>query len=287
METSLSKAFLTYKHIFICLVSLRPQEGWIPGPKTGKTQENPEFLRMTGLRALLVGLCGLTLAGCATTPASPEALAVNDPYEQTNRNTLKLNAKIDKYFVIPTVGIYFLLVPEGGRRGVHNFLGNLALPTIFVNDMLQGEFSRAGKSMWRLVINSTVGIAGFWDQASKIGIPGHGEDFGQTLAVWGAKEGPYLVLPFFGPSNPRDATGLVVDAAMDPTNQIHIKQHLWWAGTREYFTLLDLRSQTYQTIQGIQRNSVDYYSSLRNFYRQFRNEQIRNGRIQTQELPDF
>jgi phospholipid-binding lipoprotein MlaA len=94
-------------------------------------------------------------------------------------------------------------------------------------------------------------------------------------------------LPFFGPSNPRDATGLAVDAAMDPTNQIHIKQHLWWAAGREYFTLLDLRSQTYQTVQGIQRNSVDYYSSLRNFYRQFRNEQIRNGRNQNQDLPDF
>jgi phospholipid-binding lipoprotein MlaA len=78
-----------------------------------------------------------------------------------------------------------------------------------------------------------------------------------------------------------------VDTGMDPTNQIHFKQHLWWAAGRQYFTLLDLRSQTYQTVQGIQRNSVDYYSSLRNFYRQFRNEQIRNGRNQTQDLPDF
>ena len=247
--------------------------------------------RMTGLRGLVVGLCGLVqcclMSGCATAPASPEALAANDPYEQTNRDMLKFNAKVDKYFVIPTVGLYFLLVPEGGRRGVHNFLGNLSLPTIFVNDMMQGELSRAGKSMWRLVINSTIGLGGFFDPAAKIGIPGHGEDFGQTLAVWGVKEGPYLVLPFFGPSNPRDATGLVVDTAIDPTNQIHIKQHLWWAAGREYFTLLDLRAQTYQTVRGIQRNSVDYYSSLRNFYRQFRNEQIRNGRKQTEDLPDF
>jgi phospholipid-binding lipoprotein MlaA len=238
-------------------------------------------------RGLLLGLCGLVLAGCATIPPSPEALAANDPYEQTNRKILKLNAEIDQHFVIPTVRRYLLLVPEGGRRGVHNFLGNLSLPTIFVNDMLQGELSRAGKSMWRLTINSTVGIGGFWDPASKIGIAGHGEDFGQTLAVWGVKEGPYLVLPFFGPSNPRDATGLLVDTAMDPTNQIPFKQHIWWAAGREYFTLLDLKSQTYQTVQGIQRSSVDYYSSLRNFYRQFRNEQIRNGRNQAQDLPDF
>ena len=101
-----------------------------------------------------------------------------------------------------------------------------------------------------------------------MGIPGHGEDFGQTLAVWGVGEGPYLMLPFFGPSNPRDAAGLAVDVAIDPTNQIPFKQHIWWAAGREYFTLLDLRAQTYQTVQGIQRSSVDYYASLRSLYRQ-------------------
>src|ERR1700739_4182972 len=151
---------------------------------------------MRGFRALSLGLIGMVLcqgvAGCATAPPSAEALANNDPYEQTNRDTLKLNGQIDKYFVIPTVGLYFLLVPEAGRRGVHNFLGNLELPPIFVNDMLQGEVSRHGKSMWRLVINSTLVLGGFLDPASKIGIPGHGEDFGQTLAVWGVGEGPYL-----------------------------------------------------------------------------------------------
>jgi phospholipid-binding lipoprotein MlaA len=245
------------------------------------------WVDMRGVRGLFLGLGAMVLAGCAAAPASPEALAANDPYEQTNRDMLKFNGKIDKYFVIPTVGVYFVLVPEGGRRGVHNFLGNLSLPTIFVNDMLQGELSRAGKSMWRLVINSTMGLGGFFDPASKIGVFGHGEDFGQTLAVWGVDEGPYLVLPFFGPSNPRDAAGLVVDAAMDPTNQIPLKQHIWWGGGREYFTLLDLRAQTYQTIQGIQRSSVDYYSSLRSLYRQLRSEQIRNGRKQGQDLPDF
>jgi phospholipid-binding lipoprotein MlaA len=240
-----------------------------------------------GLRASVLGLCATLLAGCATAPPSAEALAANDPYEQTNRDTLKFNGKIDRYFVIPTVGLYFILVPEGGRRGVHNFLGNLSLPTIFVNDMLQGEMKRGAQSLGRLVINSTLGLAGFFDPATKIGIPGHGEDFGQTLAVWGVDEGPYLMLPFFGPSNPRDAAGLVTDALIDPTNQIHIKQHIWWAAGREYFTLLDLRAQTYQTVRGIQRSSVDYYSSLRSLYRQLRRDQIRNGRSAGQDLPDF
>jgi phospholipid-binding lipoprotein MlaA len=242
---------------------------------------------MRGMRGLVWGLCALVLAGCASAPPSPEALAANDPYEQTNREMLRFNGKIDRYFVIPTVGIYFILVPEGGRRGVHNFLGNLSLPTIFVNDMLQGEMKRGSQSLARLVINSSLGLGGFFDPAAKMGIPGHGEDFGQTLAVWGAGEGPFLMLPFFGPSNPRDAAGLAIDAAIDPTNQIHFKQHLWWDAGREYFTLLDLRSQTYQTVQGIQRSSVDYYSSLRSLYRQLRNDQIRNGRTAGQELPDF
>jgi phospholipid-binding lipoprotein MlaA len=220
-------------------------------------------------------------------PPSPEALAANDPYEQTNRQLLTFNGKIDRYVVIPTVGIYFIAVPDGGRRGVHNFLGNISDPTIFINDLLQGELKRGGQTAGRFVINSTLGLGGLFDPASKMGIPGHGEDMGQTFAVWGLPEGPYLMLPFLGPSNPRDALGLAVDTAIDPTNQIHVKQHIWWAAGREYFTLLDLRAQTYQAIQGIQRSSVDYYSSLRSLYRQLRNDQIRNGRTKGEDLPDF
>jgi phospholipid-binding lipoprotein MlaA len=267
-----------------------PARGWTRSVKPGK---NPRKVGVSKVmrgrwRQILAGLVlAAGLAGCASAPASPEALANNDPFEQTNRQTLKLNGQIDRYFVIPTVGLYFLVVPEPGRRGVHNFLSNLTLPTVFVNDMLQGEVSQAGHSVWRLVINSTLGLGGFLDPASKIGVPPHGEDFGQTLAVWGVDEGPYLMLPFLGPSNPRDAAGLVTDVLIDPTNQIHFKQHVWWDAGRIYFTLLDLRAQTYQTVQGIQRSSVDYYSSLRSLYRQMRAEQIRNGRQIGQDLPDF
>jgi len=265
---------------------VRLQGVWTPLLRPGK---NPRKRRVFDVkRGLILGFCAALLAGCATTPPSPEALTANDPYEATNRATLKRNALVDKYVVIPTVAVYFILVPEGGRRGVHNFLGNLSLPTIFVNDMLQGETKRAAQSLGRLAINSTLGLGGFFDPAAKVGIPGHGEDFGQTLAVWGVDEGPYLVLPFFGPSNPRDAAGLATDALIDPTNQIPFKQHIWWAAGREYFTLLDLRAQTYQTVQTIQRNSIDYYASLRNLYRQLRQEQIRNGKSEKPaDLPDF
>ena len=245
-----------------------------------------EFMR--AVRALVLGACGLALTACASAPPSPQALAANDPYEAFNRQRLIFNGKVDRYVVIPTVGIYFFFVGEGGRRGVHNFLCNLSLPTIFVNDMLQGEVSRGGQSAARFIINSSFGLGGLFDPARKLGIYGHGEDFGQTLAVWGVGEGPYIILPFFGPSNPRDAFGLVTDAVIDPTNQIPIKQHIWWSAGREYFTFLDLKGQTYNTIQGIQRSSVDYYASLRSLYRQIRDTEIRNGRAsKAEDLPDF
>ena len=94
-------------------------------------------------RGLVLGLCAAALcqflAACASTPPSPDALAANDPFEKTNRKVMAFNRQVDKYFVIPTVGLYFLTVPPAGRRGVHNFLGHLSLPIIFVNDVLQGE----------------------------------------------------------------------------------------------------------------------------------------------------
>ena len=254
-----------------------------------ETRQNPGklpgFGRMRRVAGLLLGLCGLVLAGCAA--PSPQALAANDTYESFNRDSLKRNLFFDEHLVTPILNTYTFLVPEPGRRGIHNVLGNLQLPTIFVNDMLQGQVSRAGQSMWRLAINTTAGLGGVLDPASKMGIPAHGEDFGQTMAVWGAGEGPYLILPVLGPSNPRDATGLAVDLTMDHTNQIHFKQHLWWAAGREFFVLLDLKAQTYQTVQDIQRSSVEYYSSLRSFYRQLRADQIRNGRKAGADLPDF
>jgi len=147
-------------------------------------------------RGLVFGVCALALcqllAACATaTPPSPEALAANDPFEAINRETLCFNGKVDRYFVMPTVGIYFIVVPEKGRRGVLNFLGHLSLPIIFVNDVLQGEGTRAAQSLGRIVINSTLGLGGFFDPAVTLGMPPHREDMGQTLAVHGVQEGPY------------------------------------------------------------------------------------------------
>jgi len=107
--------------------------------------------------------------------------------------------------------------------------------------------------------------------------------------VWGAGEGPFVMLPLLGPSNPRDTAGLMVDTSgIDTTNHIHFKQHFWWAAGRQYLNVLDLRSQTFDTLQGIERSSVDYYAALRNLYRQARDNEIRDGVANpAAELPDF
>ncbi len=225
-------------------------------------------------------------SGCASTPPSAEALAANDPYEASNRQVFKLNQKLDKYVVVPSVGVYFYAVPEWGRTRVHDLLGNLSLPITFANDVMQGETKRGGQTFARFMVNATVGLGGLFDPATSFHIPNHSEDAGQTLAVWGLGEGPYLVLPLFGPSNPRDATGLLADYFIDPLHWLHYTQHIWWDGAHEYFTLLDLRAQTYQTVQGVERSSVDFYSSTRSLYRQLRNNEIRNGRAE-QNLPEF
>jgi phospholipid-binding lipoprotein MlaA len=242
---------------------------------------------MRGLRALLLGFCAAALAGCAGTP-SPEALAVNDPYEATNRDVFALNRHLDRVLFIPTLKRY-LWLPDGIRTGVHNVLRNLAAPTIFVNDLLQAQPERAGQTAARFVINSSVGLGGIFDPASGAGLAYHGEDFGQTLAAWGVDEGPYLMLPLLGPSNPRDTAGLVMDTfVLDPTNYIHFKQHIWWDAGRQYLNVLDLRSQSFEALKGIERSSVDYYASLRNLYRQTRQAEIRNGApAPAADLPDF
>ena len=242
---------------------------------------------MSCTKSFLAAALALALTGCASAPPSPEALAANDPYEASNREMFAFNAQLDHYVVIPSVGVYFFLVPDRGRRMVHNLLGNIALPTTFVNDLLQGEAARPWQTLGRFAVNSTLGAGGLFDVATGWGIPGHGEDFGQTLAVWGVGEGPYLVLPLLGPDPPRDTFGQIADIGLDPTSYIPIKQHIWWMLGREYFTLLDLRGETYETVQGIQRGSVDYYASMRSLYRQMRNNEIRNGRPDTRNLPDF
>ncbi|NQV54782.1 MAG: VacJ family lipoprotein, partial [Rhodospirillales bacterium] len=202
-----------------------------------------------------------------------------DPIEPTNRGIFEFNQVLDKALIKPVTGLYRAVTPEAAREYIHNFLQNLRTPVILANDVLQGAPSRAGTTALRFLINSTIGIAGLGDPATSIGFERHDEDFGQTLAVWGAGEGVYIMLPIFGPSNPRDAVGRVVDFFLDPIN--------WWVQnsgndvvgwSRTGLGGIDTRNKLWDVLEDLEKSSIDFYASIRSLYRQRRQDEITNGK---------
>lgn len=232
------------------------------------------------------------VAGCATPPPADdkEAVAeweqVNDPLEPFNRAVFDFNRAADTYAIKPAAQGYRAVVPKFGRDRVHNVLSNLNSPLIFANDILQGEPDRAVQTLFRAMLNTSFGLLGYADVAAEAGIPAHEEDFGQTLAVWGVGEGPYLMLPIFGPSNPRDTVGLVAEFFADPLD-IYLGNinREWISYTRAGMSGLDKRESLLDTLDEIERTSLDYYASLRSLYRQHRASEIKNGRGGATKVP--
>jgi phospholipid-binding lipoprotein MlaA len=237
-----------------------------------------------------IAMAALLTAGCAT-PSDPEAAAQNDPFEHTNRTVFDLNSRLDRAVAKPVAKFYNHAVPQFARTGIHNFLTNLDRPVTFGNDLLQGEGSRAAETFGRFTVNTTLGVGGLVDVATRLGIPEHNEDFGQTLGVYGVGEGPYLVLPFMGPNPPRDLTGDVVDIFIDPTTYIKFHGSDTWYAVRSSVSVLDLRAGNIDTLEQIEHSSIDVYATMRNLYRQYRNAEIRNGAPETgssdSDTPDF
>jgi phospholipid-binding lipoprotein MlaA len=226
---------------------------------------------------LTIACLGLAASGCSTT--SPDAAAQNDPYETTNRAVFDANMKLDKAVMRPVAKFYVSAVPGFVRTGVHNALENLGKPVTLGNDILQGEVTRAGQTLGRLTVNSTLGFAGLVDVATHLGIPDHSEDFGQTLGAWGTGEGPYLMLPFMGPSNPRDLVGTAADYFSDPLLYAHYPYENLANDTRMGFGLLDKRAESLDTLDSVERTSLDFYATTRSLYRQYRKAEIANGAL--------
>jgi len=156
----------------------------------------------------------LSLSACATT--GTDRLAQKDPWERFNRGVWAVNRGADKVIAKPVTQVYRAITPKPARDGVRNFFANVSEPWSFINNLLQGKVDRAVRNLGRFVVNSTAGIGGLFDQASRAGIDPAVEDFGQTLAVWGANGGPYIMLPLFGPSTMRDGVGIGVGFIADP-----------------------------------------------------------------------
>lgn len=246
-------------------------------------------------------LTALTFAACVVAPAAAHAqdatpldtaaaapAAENtDPWEGLNRNMFAVHEAVDQAVLEPVARGYRAITPRPVRSGVRNFLRNLRGPVIFANDMLQGEFGRAGVTAARFGINTTIGIAGVFDPATNMGFDRHDEDFGQTLAVWGVDSGPYLFVPIFGPSSVRDTFGRVVDIAFDPLT--------WLDGDdagdirlgRAVLDGIAVRETLLEAVDDVRRDALDPYVTFRSSYELLRASAIQNGREDVQDLPDF
>lgn len=241
---------------------------------------NPSWI---ALAALVAG--PLLLSGCATPPpaSDPDALAeyreTNDPLEPANRVVYAVNNGIDTVLLRPLAVAYRAVLPDTVRSHTHNVLANLGTPVQLFNDMLEARPRRAGDSFMRLIINSTVGIAGVFDVASGWGYPDHDSDGGITLALWGLPNGPYLFLPILGPSSPREATAFGVDYALNPFSWIgHGTTDKAIGYANIGISALDARSAVLDDLDKITSQALDPYATIRSLYRQRRVSQIQDTR---------
>ena len=227
------------------------------------------------------------LSACATRPPANDPFAVaafeeaNDPLEPLNRTLFKTDQALDKVLVRPIMTGYRAAVPNRGRKSVSNFINHIRSPITLLHDVLQGDVNRAGNTLGRIIVNSTIGIFGLFDVGEQIGLPYHFEDLGQTMAVWGAGEGPYVYVPLLGPSNFRDGFGFLVDAFLaDPLGWYlgNPRNNLGWAQWGRFGLLfITTKDTTMDATDELQESSIDYYAALRSAYRQIRADEIRNG----------
>ncbi|PZQ45216.1 MAG: vacJ like lipofamily protein [Micavibrio aeruginosavorus] len=253
--------------------------------------------KYTILAALAVSLvvtgCASTgvkeTSGSATLTAGDEQ--ISDPFEGTNRFMMKVNEGIDKAVLEPVARGYRYVAPKPIRNGVRNFLRNLKSPIVMANELLQGDLKGFANASGRLLINTTIGVAGLFDIADQGGIPYEQEDFGQTLAVWGVGNGPYMVIPVLGPSTLRDGTGLLVDSFADPVRIYMFNHDLEWLHyTRVGVGVVDTREEYLDIIDDLRRNSFDYYAAVRSAYYQRRQALVRDMDPSTAsgpEIPDY
>lgn len=204
-----------------------------------------------------------------------------DPLEPFNQSMLTFNRKVDDWVLHPVAVGYADVVPEPARASVTRFFDNVGVVPRFANDLFQGQFNQAGVEAARFGINSTAGIAGFFDPADKyLGLKRQPNDFGLTLAKYGVDEGPYVVLPIFGPSTVRDAFGKLADGAMNPVNYAAPSSALPYEFAARAFEAVNARSQNLATFEDVDRYSVDLYGAVQDAYLQRRVQEenrVRSG----------
>lgn len=223
------------------------------------------------LRTGFPALCLLTLGGCATDQVLSGA--ATDPWESPNRSIYRVNDAVDRATLKPIAKGYDAIMPSFASKGVSNFFINLTTPRSAVNNFLQGKPGRGFSDVMRFLFNSTIGIGGLFDVASSGGLEVYDEDFGQTLAVWGVPDGPYVYLPLFGPQTLRDAFALPLDYYSNPLvhyDVTSVRDKLYVLGA------IDVRARLF-TVETLLKDSKDPYITVRESFLQNRRFQVFDG----------
>lgn len=228
------------------------------------------------MRTVLILLVAATLSACATT-GDQAGLDRRDPYEGFNRGVWGFNQAVDTVAIKPVTTVYRTVAPVPARRGITRIFANLAEPLSFINGLLQGKPDRAFNSLGRFLINSTLGVGGLADHATAMGMPETQEDFGQTLAVWGMRESPYLVLPLLGPTTVRDGVGTVVSSMASPVGVV--LNEVGATATEHHAAraarIVDVRSQLIDAgVDATLKSSADPYAATRSAFFQRREAEI-------------
>jgi phospholipid-binding lipoprotein MlaA len=235
---------------------------------------------MTRPAVASVALLSLFLVGCATAPNAKKD--PRDPFEGFNRASYKFNDGLDRAILKPVAKGYKAVTPDFVESGVSNFFSNLTQPGVIINDLLQGKFKASLNDSGRFLLNTTVGIGGLFDPASAAGLDRNDEDFGQTLGKWGTPSGPYLMVPFFGPSTVRDGFGSGVDAFTNPTRYVErdaIRYGLMG------MDLIDARARRLP-LEDTLNQAYDKYTFIKNAYLQQREFAVKDGNVPPPEFDE-
>lgn len=235
-------------------------------------------MHRTARAPLLVVAC-LTLFGCASLPPNSKR-DPRDPWERMNRTTFRVNTALDHAIARPVARGYQKVTPRLVRTGVSNFLDNLFYPVTMGNDLLQLKFKPFAQATGRFLLNTTVGVGGLFDPATQVGLPKNEEDLGQTFGYWGAKPGPYFVIPILGPSDVRDGIGRIGDAWMSPLAYVNNNY------IRYSIVAVELVDTRYRLLpqDKLLDEAYDPYTLLKNAYLQRRQYQVTDGQLSDKEL---
>ncbi len=220
-----------------------------------------------GLLRAAAGILVMALCGCAGMASRPGG-GVDDPLEPMNRVFYQFNSEADRLVMRPVSNAYKAVTPKPVRGSLTNFFDNVSYPNVILNDLLQGRIDQGASDIGRFVVNSTLGMLGFFDVAGRLGLKAHMEDAGLTLARWGVPRGPYLVLPFVGPDTLRNTPNLALSIL---TNVFYYVGNAEVTVPLSIISLVNTRANESREIEYVRRNAVDPYVYTRNAYLQHRN----------------